>query len=123
MIKLQKGMPFKLPRLGRDVFTKLMRAKLKYDKTRGMFEISDTTILPSVIAILNDALRDEIVLELQCILCLKSAGCGNCEYADICYREEVSSLCICKECLSKSDAYEQYKELLLERLKFDKRGR
>ncbi len=123
MIKLQKGIPFKLPRLGRDTFARLMRAKLKYDKKRGMFEVADTTNLSSVIAILNDALGDEIVLELQCILCLKSAECSSCEYADICYREEVSNLCICKECLSKQDAYEQYKELLLQRLKFDKRGR
>lgn len=121
MIKLQKGIPFKLPRLGRDTFAKLMRSKLNYDKKKGVFEITDTTKLSSVIAILNDALKDEIVLELQCILCSKSAECSNCEYADICVREEVSSLCMCKECLSKPDAYEQYKELLLQRLKFDKR--
>ena len=74
-------------------------------------------------AILNDAIKDEVVLELQCILCSKSAECNNCEYADICDRENVSSLCICKECLNKPEAYKHYKDLLLQRLKFDKRGR
>lgn len=117
MIILKRGVPFKLPRVGTSTFARLMRAKLKYDKKKGMFEITDATDLSSVIAILNYALKDEVVLELQCILCSKSAECSNCEYADICVREEVSSMCICKECLSKPDAYEQYKELLLQRLK------
>jgi hypothetical protein len=121
MIKLSKGIPFKLPRVGSDVFAKLMRAKLKYDRKKGMFEITDNTNLQLVLSILNAALNDEVILELQCILCSKSAGCSECEYADICDRSNVSSLCICKECLNKPDAYEQYKEVLLQRLKFDKK--
>lgn len=123
MIKISKGVPFKLPRVGSDIFAKLMRAKLKYDRKKGTFEITDNTNLPLVLSILNTVLKDEVVLELECILCSKSAGCSECEYADICDRSDVSSLCICKECLSKPNAYDQYRERLLQRLKFDNRKR
>ncbi len=117
MIVLSRGKKFRLPRLGKDVFAKLMRAKLKYDKNDGSFEITEETDLTTVSSILKAALNEQIILELQCIICSKGAGCAECEYASMCSR--ASDLCICNECLSRSDAYENYKEFVLQRLKFN----
>lgn len=119
MIRLQKGIPFRLPRVGSDTFSKLMRAKLKYDKKSGMFEVTESTDISDVISILTKALNDEVVLELECIICSKSANCAECEYGDICDRSKVSSLCICCDCLNKEDVYERYIDTILKRLKSD----
>lgn len=117
MLRLQKGKAFRLPRLGSDIFARLMKAKLKYDRKRGMFEITDNTDISSVINILKQALKDEVIFELNCIICSKSADCYECEYADVCDRSDVSSLCICKECMNRQDAYEHYKQAFIDMAK------
>ena len=40
----------------------------------------------------------EVNKELKCAICNGSAGCMDCEFAEICDRENVSKLCICKKC-------------------------
>jgi len=120
MIILRRNKPFKLPRLGSNTFARLMKAKLKYDKTKGMFEITDNSELNAIISILRESLNNEdIILELECAICHESANCHECEYADICNRINVSNLCICKSCLEKSDAYALYKDTFKQRLKFN----
>ncbi len=119
MIRLQRNIPFKLPRLGSDTFSKLMRAKLKYDKKNSTFEITDDTEITSIISILSNVLNKEVVLELECIICSKSTNCAECEYADVCDRSKVSSYCICRECIDNGDAYENYKKSIFKRLKLN----
>ncbi len=124
MIILQRNKPFKLPRVGSDTFGKLMRAKLKYDKSKGMFEITSNSDVNTILHILKESLKnEEIILELECAICKKSANCYECEYSDICNRVDVSSLCICKSCLEKEEAYEVYKAIFRQRLKFYMNGK
>lgn len=117
MIRILLGDWFRLPRVGPDVFSRLMRqARLKYDKKKGMFMVEPETNIGILTSILKEALNDEVVIELPCFVCGKSAGCGDCEYLDICDRTIVSSKCICKECFKQTDAYERYCNAFSEKL-------
>jgi hypothetical protein len=116
MIKVPLAGHFSLPRLGPDVFSKLMRqARLKYDREKRMFMVEPSTNVTALVAILKEALNDDIIIELPCFLCGKSAGCAECEFIDVCDRASVSNQCICKPC-SEKGAYKQYCNRFLERL-------
>jgi len=107
---------FGLPRVGPDVFSKLMRqARLKYDRQKRMFMVETETNVTSLITILKEALNDDVVIELPCFVCGKSAGCSECEFVDVCDRTNVSNQCICKGC-SEEDAYKHYCDTFMERL-------
>lgn len=109
MIRILLGDWFNLPRVGSDVFSKLMRqARLRYDRNKRMFLVEPETNISALTAILKEALNDNIVIELPCFVCEKSAGCGDCGYLEICDRTIVSNQCICKECFEQTDAYERY---------------
>jgi hypothetical protein len=117
MIRILLGNWFNLPRVGPDVFSKLMRqARLRYDRQKGMFLVEPETNVAVLTAILKEALKDEVVIELPCFVCGKSAGCGDCEYLDICDRTTVSNQCICKECFEQKDAYERYCDAFSQKL-------
>jgi hypothetical protein len=103
------GSWFGLPRVGPDVFSRLMRqARLRYDREKRMFKVEPETNVAILTSILKEALNDEVIIELPCFRCGKSAGCGDCEYLEICDRTSVSNQCICKECLGEKDPYVAY---------------
>ncbi|MEM2761161.1 MAG: hypothetical protein QXU32_05535 [Nitrososphaerales archaeon] len=109
MIRIMLGNWFSLPRVGPDVFSKLMRqARLRYDREKRMFLVEPETNIALLTSILKEALGEEITVELPCFVCGRSAGCGDCEYLDICDRSIVSNQCICKECFEEKDTYEHY---------------
>ena len=117
MIKILLGDWFTLPRVGSDVFSKLMRqARLKYDREKRMFKVEPETNVTALTAILREALKDDVVIELPCFVCGKSAGCAECEFVDFCDRTSVSNQCICKVCSDESDAYERYCDTFMEKL-------
>ncbi|MFQ5940721.1 MAG: hypothetical protein ACE5KA_03365 [Nitrososphaerales archaeon] len=109
MIRILLGEWFKLPRVGPEIFSKLMRqARLRYDREKRMFLVEAETNIAILTAILKEALKDEVVIELPCFVCGKSAGCGDCEHLDICNRTTVSNQCVCSNCYEQKDAYERY---------------
>lgn len=117
MIKIMLGDWFTLPRVGSDVFSRLMRqARLHYDREKRKFRVEDDTNIGTLLAILKEALDDEIIIELPCFVCGKSAGCAECQYVDVCDRTMVSNRCVCEECFKKEDAYENYCSAFLEKL-------
>jgi len=116
MIRIMLGNWFSLPRVGPDVFSKLMRqARLKYDREKRLFMVQPETNVTILTSILKEALKDDIIIELPCFVCGKSAGCAECEFVDICDRTSVSDQCICKKC-SEEDAYRHYCDNFMERL-------
>jgi len=116
MIKILLGNWFNLPRVGPDVFSKLMRqARLKYDREKRMFLVESATNVTVLTAILKEALKDDVIIELPCFVCGKSAGCSECEFVDVCDRTSVSDQCICKSC-SEEDAYKHYCDTFVEKL-------
>jgi hypothetical protein len=56
---------------------------------------------------------DTAVLDLQCFLCGKSARCAECGFETNCNREIVSQACICDQCLSDANSYENYQRAFL----------
>lgn len=60
--------------------------------------------------------KQPAVMELNCFVCGKPAGCSDCGFEQDCNREIVSQACICKTCLSDAKAYENYKKAFLNRI-------
>lgn len=117
MIKIMLGAWFGLPRVGSDVFSKLMRqARLRYDREKRMFMVEPQTNVALLITILREALKDDIVIELPCAVCGKSAGCSECEFLEVCDRTVVSNQCICSACLQEH-SYKGYCDSLLSKLR------
>ena len=117
MIKILLGNWFNLPRVGPDAFSKLMRqARLKYDRQKRMFFVQPETDLATLTAILKEALKDYVIIELSCFVCNKSAGCSECEFVDVCDRTSVSNQCVCKGCFEEKDSYKHYCDSFAEKL-------
>ena len=67
-MRIAKNTWFSLPRLGRDVFSNLMRARVKYDTKFG-FKVTDGTDIPRALDILSGALDQAVELESACFIC------------------------------------------------------
>jgi hypothetical protein len=61
--------------------------------------------------------KDDQVLELECYVCGKSAGCAECAFESDCNRALVSKACICNKCLSEKNAYENYQEVFAAKIR------
>ncbi len=57
------------------------------------------------------------VVELQCFVCGKSAGCAECGFESDCNRALVSQACICSQCLAEKDAYGNYQQAFLAKMR------
>lgn len=101
MIKIFIHKDFTLPMLGKDSFVKLMRAGVEYDRASRRFCIKDGADVASILAILKEVVREEISIELPCMICGNDAGCSECEFSSNCDRTSVSSKCICKKCIER----------------------
>ena len=85
---------FALPRMGRETFSELMRAKVKYDSKFGFMFTSQTNV-EQAIEIISSAIDDEIKMASVCFVCdsvldtqneteegFGSALCSNCQEND-----------------------------------------
>jgi hypothetical protein len=87
---------FSLPRLGKDTFSDLMKARVKYDTKFG-FKITSETDVPSALSILSRALDQTVELESFCFICDKPLG-----------EIDKPGSIICSECKGREDAYALY---------------
>jgi len=55
------------------------------------------------------------VLELDCFVCAKPAGCAECNFEPDCYRHAVSQACICSECLEDKQVFQNYQHAFVEK--------
>jgi hypothetical protein len=55
--------------------------------------------------------------ELDCFVCGKSAGCGDCSFESDCNRSVVSQACICGSCMADTSAYHNYQEAFLSKMR------
>lgn len=107
-MKILIGSWFTLPRVGRDVFSALMKNGVVYDKTMG-FKIDSATDLESVVRIIGSATGEEVDLSVRCFICGAEA-CPGCPYNDVCDRRRVSSLCLCERHAPGKGVYELYQK-------------
>jgi hypothetical protein len=97
---------FKLPRLGMDVFSALMKIGVRYDREMGFMLSSDTDV-DSAVRVISRSLGEPVELSLRCFVCLNVA-CEPCPYVSICDRRKVASMCLCSEHSRGEGAYEGY---------------
>ena len=86
---------FKLPQLGKDVFSDLMKAKVKFDTKFGLQFTSQTNIARAT-AVLTSALHDEVEVTKTCFICGNSV------------EDKQENVSICVECQEKEGAYDLY---------------
>jgi hypothetical protein len=67
--------------------------------------------------------KEVAVLELECYICGKSAGCAECGFESDCNRALVSQACICNQCFSERDAYANYQEAFLTKMRKIAKGK
>jgi hypothetical protein len=88
---------FQLPYVGKDVFSDLMRSKVKRDSRLGFCFTSETNVARAL-AVLSKALNEPVELAQSCFVCDKPL-------------EETSEggrATICIECAANSDSYDIY---------------
>jgi hypothetical protein len=88
---------FRLPQLGKEVFSDLMKARVKYDTKFGFQFTSATNVLRAA-AILSAALGEDVELSKTCFICDNTIDEGE-EYLDA---------TVCSECLKNENALDLY---------------
>ncbi len=97
-MKIVIGERFWIPRVGGETFKRLVNdAKLDYDKARG-FQATAETDLKLLVAILEDALNEDVAIMLKCFICGTSVECEECRYNDVCKSTTGCQTCLCKDC-------------------------
>ncbi len=99
---------FDLPRVGRDVFSALMKQGVVYDKAMG-FKLDSGTDLQGAVRTVRAATGEEVELTLRCFVCGKVA-CDGCPYLSACDRASVSTLCLCADHAPEKSVFGEYKE-------------
>lgn len=105
-MRIVVGAWFKLPRLGTDAFSSLMKQGVRYDRQMG-FMLGPDTDVESVVKTLGRVLREDVDLQVRCFICLNPA-CPSCRYLPVCDRSRVSPMCLCEEHSAGHAAYENY---------------
>ena len=54
--------------------------------------------------------------ELNCFVCSKPAGCGDCGFESDCNRSMVSQACICSGCMADASAYSNYQQAFIAKM-------
>jgi hypothetical protein len=62
------------------------------------------------------ATKEEPADWLDCFVCGKSAGCGDCGFESDCNRSVVSQACICSRCMADTGAYANYEQAFLAKM-------
>ncbi len=113
-MKIVIGGWFKLPRLGTQVFSALMRQGVKYDTKNG-FLLSSETDIESAVKTIGNALSEPVELTVRCFIDLNEA-CPGCPYLEVCDRRKVSSMCLCAAHSAQKGIYETYQATFLSTL-------
>ena len=53
--------------------------------------------------------------DLKCIICGGSVGCPTCEFIEDCKPQDVSPMCICKNCEEICDSFDSYKKSVIKK--------
>jgi hypothetical protein len=96
MKKISMNKWFSLPWLGRETYSELMRAGLKYDKRLG-YQLTSSTDISRALSILSRSLADQVVLVRSCFVCDKPME-----------EESGEEFTICVECMKNQNAYDLY---------------
>ena len=97
---------FNLPRVGKETFSELMRAKVRYDSKFG-FMLTSSTNVERALSIMSSALNEKVAIASACFVC---EGPLDSEVDP----ETGSDSTLCLTCQRNEDVFDLY------RLKFGK---
>ncbi len=96
-MKISMNKWFRLPQLGKDVFSDLMKAKVKYDTKFG-FQFTSATNVQRALSVISSALGQDVELARSCFIC------------DNPLDDEASpDASICALCLENENAFDLYR--------------
>lgn len=55
--------------------------------------------------------------DLDCFICGKTAGCTECSFEAECNIAVISQACICNNCMNEKNAYSNYQQAFLEKMR------
>jgi hypothetical protein len=105
-LRILVGGWFTLPRVGRDVFSLLMKQGVVYDKVLG-FKFDSATDMQAAARTVSAATGEDVELTLRCFVCGKSA-CPGCPYFSSCDRASFSTLCLCGDHAPEKSVFALY---------------
>ncbi len=94
---------FTLPYLQREVFSSLMRAGLRYDRSGRAFYADLGTELSRVNDVLRRRVGETLELPIVCVLCGGEIDCSLCSFFGDCRRENLT--CFCHDCSGGEDLF------------------
>ena len=98
---------FKLPRVERDIFIRLLRLGLEYDREQGCFSIKSYNNIEKLVDVISNILADERVTFLQsCLICGSDFPCQGCKYFELCDTRNLPFHCVCSQCLTGGKVFE-----------------
>ena len=92
---------FSLPYLQREAFASLMRAGLKYDRSRRAFYVDLGTDLAGANDVLRRRVGETLDLPIVCVVCGAEIDCSLCPFYVDCRRE--NHTCFCNDCSETKD--------------------
>lgn len=96
MLKIALNKWFRLPQLGREVFSDLMKSRVKYDSKFG-FQFTPSTNITRAIAILSTALDENVELSKNCFICDNTLG-----------DDDLPEATVCSQCAKSENAFDLY---------------
>jgi hypothetical protein len=61
--------------------------------------------------------KKRVSTDLDCFICGKAAGCTECGFEADCKRAVISQACICNNCMKEKNAYSNYQQAFLEKIR------
>lgn len=96
VLKIALNKWFRLPQLGREVFSDLLKSRVKYDSKFG-FQFTQATNISRAIAILSSALDEDIEFSKNCFICDNTLG-----------DDDLPEATVCSQCIRNDDALDLY---------------
>ena len=98
-IKFLNKRPFKLPYIEKEIFVKLVRLGVNYNRSQGSYQIRKYNDVEKILDIISDILAQKVSFLQMCILCEKDLLCSDCRYYNACSTRDLPLQCVCQRCL------------------------
>jgi hypothetical protein len=103
MIKPFDRKAFQLPYVGNEIFRRLLRLGLSYNRSTRTYSVEKYNNVEKIMDAISDILKTNVSFLQICVLCTKNFPCTTCKYVKICPTRDFPLSCICPECLNKNN--------------------
>ena len=99
---------FKLPRVEKEKFIRLLRLGLDYNSEQGIYSIKSYNNLEKLIDTIAGLLKTDVIFLQNCTRCGKNFACSECKYFELCSTKNLPLSCVCSQCLRERKQFEEY---------------